>query len=275
MQILDLNQTTFSVAFSQLKNIDEVNEDIFRYIVLNCIRSYVSRFRKDYGELIIACDSTENWRKDVFPYYKARRAKSREDSKVDWNKIFKSFNVVREELKEFFPYKVVEVPKAEADDVIAVIAQEASEPVLILSGDTDFMQLHSKNIKQYDVVRKRHISTTIKTYLFEHILEGDVSDGVPNVLSADDTFVLNKRQRPLTKKRKEFFLKNPLEQYSTGEKRNFLRNKQLIDLNCVPEEIKINILEQYKELPVKNKSKLFNYFYDKKLMKFIDSIQEF
>lgn len=260
-----------------IKKHDEINADFLRYMILNSIRSHVMKRVKNsgYGDLVIACDSRNNWRKEVFPYYKASRKTDRDNSTIDWEKVFESFNTVREELKEYFPYTVIDVERAEADDIIATLCGYG-EKTLILSGDTDFVQLHDMMVEQYDPVRKKKVQiNNTELYLKQHILEGDKSDGIPNILSDDDTFVLKKRQKPLTKKRMDILLSIHPNGYSPTEKRNYQRNMQLIDLTYIPEDIKLNIKEQYDNRPTKNKSKLFNYFYDRKLTKFMDSLQEF
>lgn len=259
-----------------LKNQNEFNTDFLRYMILNSLRSYNMKLFKGRGEIVIACDSKDNWRKDIFQYYKASRKTDREKSKINWEEIFKAFDTVKSELKEYFPYTVIDVHRAEADDIIAVLAKNGGK-TLILSGDTDFVQLHDNFlIEQYNPVRKKFVTIPHpELYLKEHIIEGDVSDGVPNIRSADDTFVLGNRQKRLTKNIKDYLIKTDPSLYPAVEKRNYERNKTLIDLTCIPEEIKLNINDEYNNKPTKNKSKLFNYFYDRKLIKFIDNLQEF
>ena len=274
MILPDLNQTTFSVMFAQAGKKIPIDENLLRHIILNCIRSY-NVAHKEFGELVICSDSTNNWRKDIFPYYKANRKQSRDASTLNWTEIFTYFDNIKSELNEFFPYPLIQVDKAEADDIIAEIPSMVDEKILILSGDTDFVQLHNDQVSQYDIVRKRKITNKNKNYLKEHIIEGDRSDGIPNILSADDTFFLKKRMKTLTTKKKDMLIATDPNLYPSVEKRNYQRNKELIDLTCTPEDIKLNIRAKYVSSPRKDKSKLFNYFYDKKLTKFISSIQEF
>lgn len=277
MILVDLNQITFSNLAVLISKGTIVDNDTMRYMVLNSIRAYNAKLFKGWGEVVIACDSKHNWRKDVFPFYKARRKKRRkEETKINWEKVFGAFDVVKSELKEFFPYTVIDVDKAEADDIVGTLCK-TGERTLILSGDSDFIQLHDGFlISQYNPVKKKFISNNDPVkYLKEHIIEGDAGDDVPNVLSADDTFIMDKRQKRLTSKKFKYLMENDPENYPSVEKRNFFRNKQLIDLSCTPKNIMQAINDQYQNKPVKDKSKLFNYFYDRKLTKFIDSIQEF
>ena len=171
-----------------------VEEDMVRHMILNSLRMYRERFFDEFGELVICYDSKHYWRREYYPEYKASRKKTRETSGHDWNNIFGCLNSIKEELTESFPYKVIEVYGAEADDIIASLCMEHASScpnILILSGDKDFVQLHKyKEVKQYSPVTKKFINGPDPIeYLYEHILKGDVSDGVPNVLSPDNTFV--------------------------------------------------------------------------------------
>ena len=163
----------------------QVEEGMVRHMVLNAIRSYKQKFSHEYGEMIIACDNTNYWRKQIFPYYKANRKKAIEKSELNWKDIFECMNKIRAELKEFFPYKVIDVESAEADDIIGTLTREFSSElnngvkILILSGDKDFIQLHVyPNVSQYDPVRKKWIKhEDPERFLHEHILKGDAGDG--------------------------------------------------------------------------------------------------
>jgi len=276
--ILDYNQVALAnLMVSGPKNIN-ANEDLLRHMILNSIRMNKVKFEKEFGELVIACDATSNWRKQFFPYYKANRKKNRQDSGLDWNEIFRVLNMVRDELAEFFPYPTVRVEHAEADDVIATLCHEhgrelGGEPILILSGDKDFQQLQKyANVKQFDPVRKRWLKCNDpELFLKEHIIKGDTGDGIPNVLSSDDTFVANARQKPLRAKRMDELLKEVPEELL----HNYHRNRMMIDLDRVPAEIKQETLQQLSEQSSKTRAKLFNYFIKYKLKNLTECISEF
>lgn len=283
MIIVDLSQVMISNLMVQLGNHTnaEIEEDLLRHMILNSIRSYNVKFRNEYGEMIIACDAGNNWRKQVFPYYKANRKKSRENSELNWNAIFDTLGKVREELKAFFPYRVIQVDTAEADDIIGTLVQtygNTNEKILILSGDKDFMQLQSyMNVKQYDPVQKRWRTTNDPDrFIKEHIMRGDTGDGVPNFLSADDTFVVGGRQKPISKKKLDTWIDSDPKQFCDEKMlRGYLRNQQLVDLSFIPENIKAEVLEQYEEQGGKGRQHLFNYFIDKRLKLLLESINEF
>jgi len=284
--IVDINQVILSNLLVQLGNHTnaELDENMIRHMTLNSLRMNRTKFQ-EFGELVIACDSGNVWRKTHFPYYKANRKKSKETSELDWNAIFNCLNKIRSELKEFFPYRVISVDTAEADDIISTLISEfgtdlnTGESILILSGDKDFVQLHRYgNIKQYDPTRKKYITTNDPDqYLIEHIIKGDAGDGVPNMLSPDNCFVIGQRQTTMSKKRltelSEAIKKNTIETHSAY--RNYLRNKQIIDLSMTPDYIREKVMIEYNEQANKKRDKLLNYFIQHKLKNLIESIGDF
>lgn len=285
MILVDLNQVMLSNLLMQLGNHTnaEIEEGMVRHMVLNSLRSYRIKFGSEYGELVIACDNTNYWRKQYFPYYKANRKKARENSDLDWKAVFECLNKIREELKEFFPYKVIDIESAEADDIIGTISNkygselDFGEKILILSGDKDYIQLHKySNIRQYDPTRKKWVThNDPQQYLKEHILRGDSGDGVPNVLSSDNCFVIGERQKPLTAKRLEQHLNLKPEEMESVVSRNYYRNEKLIDLTFTPVELQEKIMESFNSQTNKNRSKLMNYFIANKLKNLLEHINEF
>lgn len=285
MIILDFSQVMISNLMMQLGNHTNIpiEEGLFRHMVINSLRSYKTKFSEEFGEIIIACDDKNYWRKQVFPYYKANRKKNRDASEIDWAHVFECFNKIKQEIKEYFPYRVVQVDSAEADDIIATLVGEygtdlnGPTKILILSGDKDFIQLHSYgNVKQYDPVRKKWIShNDPKRFLFEQILKGDTGDGVPNVLSPDAVFVSGGRQRPLTQKKIDKIYSDGGVMLDPTADRNYMRNKQMIDLSMIPDFIKNEVINKYNGEAGKDYSKLFNYFIDHKLKLLIENIGEF
>lgn len=287
MIIVDLSQVMISSLMASIahnKSNPVIEEDMIRHMILNTIRSIKVKLGKEYGEMVIACDSSGYWRKQLFPYYKANRKKAKENSNIDWNEVFECLNKIRYELKTYFPYRVIEVANAEADDIIGTLAQtfgndlNSGEKIMIVSGDKDFVQLQKYgNVSQYDPVRKKEIThPDPHQFLKEHILSGDSGDGVPNFLSNDNCFVVGERQKPLTAKRMEHYLKLSPEEFGDERLvRNFHRNLQLIDLSFIPQEIMGNIMEEYEAQANKTRQHLFNYFIKHRLKMLMDSINEF
>ena len=287
MILVDMSQISLASMMMHLNmnKTTKPDENMVRHMILNSLRMYRSRFKQEYGELVLCFDSRHYWRRDHFPNYKAGRKKGRESSNLDWDAIFGCLNEIKQELKDFFPYKFVEVYGAEADDIIGALCLELeydNGKTLILSGDKDFIQLHRfNNVSQYSpITKKMMVNDNPHQYLEEHILKGDSSDGVPNVLSPDNTFVDGIRQKPLSKKKIEEWTGEilvPVEMaIPDGEvKRNFQRNQQLIDLSKTPKEIFLACLKEYQDSPEGDRSKLLNYFTKKRLKNLTESIGEF
>ena len=235
--------------------------------------------------MVIACDSKNVWRREIFPNYKAGRKANRAKSEHDWDAIFSMLHNIKDEIKTFLPYKVIEIETAEADDIIAtlikktkrIIAPEHKKNILILSGDKDFIQLHDKNVKQYNPVLNKFVGKGEEPslYIKEHILKGDRSDGIPNVLSDDNVFIEGRRQRPLTKKKIESWVNEMVMTFTEEEQKNYDRNRQLIDLSLIPPAIQAKIYNEYTEVKVAHRSKILNYFITRKLKTLIEVIDEF
>ena len=287
MILVDMSQISLASMMMHLNmnKSTKPDEGMVRHMILNSLRMYRSKFKEEYGELILCFDSKHYWRRDYFEYYKAGRKKSREDSNLDWDSIFSCLNEIKQELKDYFPYKHLEVYGAEADDIIAALCLELefdNGKTLILSGDKDFIQLHRfTNVTQYSPITKKYVNGEDPyVYLKEHILKGDTSDGIPNVLSPDHTFVEGLRQKPLGKKKIAQWTGDvlvPVEMALPNDevKRNFQRNEQLIDLSKSPSEIYMSCLNAYKDAPEGDRSKLLNYFIEKRLSNLTESIGEF
>jgi len=284
MILVDMNQISLASVMMHL-NItkrDSVEGGMVRHMILNSLRMYRERFFKEYGELVICYDSKHYWRRDIFPQYKAGRKKTRDSSSHDWNDIFEFLNAFKDEMIEFMPYKVLEVYGAEADDIIYTLTHEFeydNGKTLILSGDKDFIQLQRyKNVTQYSPITKKFINGVVwNEYLDEHILRGDTSDGVPNVLSPDNTFVDGLRQRPLGKKKIQSWVEHNIEDVLPNDevKRNYQRNKKLIDLTEVPQELFMEITQTWAEAKSNPRSKLLNYFIQNRLSDLMDCIGDF
>ena len=284
MILVDMNQISLANVMMHLNVTQRTSVDVgmVRHMILNSLRMYRQSYFREYGELVICYDSKHYWRREYFPEYKAGRRKSRETSSHDWDDIFECLNAIKSEIKDNFPYKVLEVYGAEADDIIATLCGELefdNGKTLILSGDKDFIQLHKfKNVKQYSPITKKFINgEDPDEYLYQHILKGDSSDGIPNVLSPDNTFVDGLRQRPLSKKKIAEWAGPLCEQFlpSDEAKRNYQRNKKLIDLTQSPNELFMECKKAYDDAPEGDRSKLLNYFIDKRLNNLTESIGEF
>lgn len=276
-----MNQVTISNLMIQIKD-EPLSEDLVRHMVLNSLRSYKTKFSKDFGELVLCYDDRHCWRKDYFPYYKQNRKKARSESSLNWNELFDILTKIQNELEENFPYKVLKIEGAEADDIIAIISNRISstpnlyEDILIISGDKDFIQLHEKNnVKQYSPTLKKFVvDDNPEQYKFEHIIRGDKGDGVPNVLSQDTVFVDELRQRPITKKKLTEWKENGIPE---GEiKRNYQRNKTLIDFDSIPNELGELIYNMWvNKITQSDRSKILPYFMKHRLKELTEKLGDF
>lgn len=293
MMIVDFNQTAISNLMAEVggRNDVEIEVPLLRHMILNSIRGYKQKFGNKYGELVIACDNQNYWRRKEFSYYKAGRKKAREDSGFNWKLIFEALTMIREEINDYFPYKVINVDGAEADDIIAVLAEwsqsndlanglfDEPKPFLVLSGDHDFIQLQKwNNVQQYSPIQKKFVKSDIspEKYAFEHIIKGDKGDGIPNILSADDSIVNGVRQKPITQKKLDEWFKHPELMPNEDEfKKNYIRNKKLVSFDSIPANIKESIINSYTNQPEKDKSKLLNFFVQNRMKNMMELIEEF
>ena len=279
MILIDYNAIAISNVVTQKLDIDE---NLVRHMILNSLRMYRSKYKDKFGELVICTDGKKNWRYDVFPNYKFKRKDARKESKMDWNELFRITNMVLEEIKENYPYKVVEHERCEADDIIAAICENTQEfgkhePVLIVSSDKDFVPLQKyDNITQYSPMKKKFIKEEHpRKQMIELILKGDQADGIPNVLSNDDVFVEGIRQTPLRKNIIEELTKDPL---SMGKEiyRNYQRNYKLINLSMTPDLVKEEIIYNYEsQKPPTDKKMVFNHLVAKRCRMLLENVEDF
>ena len=287
MILVDLNQVLLSGLMAQIANQKpkmKLEEHLIRHMILNIIRTHLKNFRKEYGEVVLCCDNRKYWRKEFFPFYKANRKKTREKSDLDWHLIFDMLAKFKQELKENFPYKVIDVEGAEADDIIGTLVPRhiMSENILIISSDGDFPQLQMYNgksqytVKQYNPAQKKFIlSENPLEELKEKVIRGDKGDGIPNVLSSSDCFVRDIRQTPISKGKLDKLMEKDYGEWEDENARiGFSRNQTLIDLRHIPGDIKDKIINTYEEtIPVKGK--ILDYFIANKLKNLMEVIEEF
>ena len=260
---------------------ERFGEDFIRHLVLNSIRSYRNKYKNKYGEIVICTDFHSSWRKEVFPFYKAHRKVAREKQKtekgMDWSALFDTISKIIVEIDTFFPYKVIRVPHAEGDDVIAVLSRAFKEKSLIVSSDKDFSQLYKyKWIRQFSPMKQKMLNNIDPImYLKEHIIRGDKGDGIPNILSNDDCIVSGVRQKSISKKKIVNWLDQDPHDFNDEMKRGWIRNKILIDFDLIPRKIATAILEQYNEEKKYQQGQLVNYFIKNRLKYLMENMGDF
>ena len=196
---------------------------------------------------------------------------------MDWKFIFDTLHTVKMEIKENFPYKYMYVEQAEADDIIAVLTKHYSdkEDILIVSGDKDFQQLHKyRGVQQYSPNLSKMIQCEDPhAFLKEHILRGDKSDGIPNILSNDNCLDEGIRQTPLRKPMVDKYMRISIEN-DDKYYRNYLRNQTLIDLDFIPEDMEQSILNEFDNVDVPS-GLVFDYLRKHRLNELLDNIEDF
>jgi len=281
MILVDLNQVLISNLMAQTRGKSDIkpNKEMIRHMVINSLRGFNLKFKEQYGTMVLCADAGDPWRRDIYPNYKHARRKGRVDSDTDWDNIFNCITEIKNEIAENFPYVMMYIEKAEADDIIgALVFNHTNEPIMIISGDKDFIQLQSnKNVKQYSPIQKVFVGEGLdpKKFLHEQIIKGDRSDGIPNILSPDDIFLTGEKQRPINKKRLEEWANVSNIPLGSETSKYYERNKQLIDLSCMPKELERTIINTYREYKIPNRSKLLPYFMQHKLKALMTNIGDF
>jgi 5'-3' exonuclease len=281
-----------------LKGDEAEVKNLIRHVTLSTLKSYKKKYAKEYGELVICCDGRKYWRKEIYEHYKASRKKMRDNSDLDWKLIFDTLSEMREDIGKNFPWRVIHVDRAEADDIIAVMTEwvqtndliiqglmEEPQQILILSSDKDFKQLQlapfsSGNVRQWSPMQKKFIQATkqeIIDFTVEHIVKGDTGDGIPNILSKDDVFVSGERQKPVSAKRLAEFIEKGIDACrSDDERRNWSRNAMLVAFDNIPKDVKETIVTTYlNNKPKGDKMTVMNYLIEHRCRLLLDELEDF
>ena len=297
MILVDYSQVALSAILTfqrELKGTESEVKNLIRHVTLSTIKSYKKKYGKDYGQIVICCDGRKYWRRDFFQHYKAGRKKAREASDLDWGLIFDTLSEMRDDLAKHFPYKVMHIERCEADDIIAALTKyaqenelvqeglvEESQKILILSSDKDFKQLQLyPNVKQWSPMQKKYVTATqreIIEYKIEHIVKGDSGDGIPNIMSKDDVFVVGERQRVVTAKRLQEFIENGfIACKNDDERRNWQRNTVLVDFDHIPDDVRGEIVQSYiNTKPTGDKMTIMNYLIEHRCRLLLDELEDF
>jgi 5'-3' exonuclease len=301
MILVDYSQVALAAILTfqrELKGTESEVKNLIRHVTLSTLKSYKKKYGKEYGELVICCDGRKYWRKEAFAHYKASRKKNREASDLDWHLIFDTLNEMRQDIAKHFPWRVIHVDRAEADDVIAVMTEwvqtndlvveglmEEPQKILILSSDKDFKQLQlapfsSGNVRQWSPMQKKYIQASkqeILNFTIEHIVKGDTGDGIPNILSKDDVFVVGDRQKPVSAKRLAEFMEKGIDACRTDEeRRNWQRNAMLVAFDNIPADVKQSIVDTYlSNKPKGDKMTVMNYLIENRCRLLLDELEDF
>jgi len=283
MLLIDMSNLAFGTMIDYCSKTKEKPDiDLARRLIISRIADIKTKLKAYSDEIVLCYDGRRYWRRQLFPEYKGKRAEGREKMDFDWDMFFPVYEQLKEELKEYFPWKSIQVEGAEADDVIAVLAMIYGNQidVCIWSSDHDYIQIQQNvcpKVKQYSGYHKKFLTPKNKSYdMFEHVVKGDTGDGIPNILSDDDTFITKgKRQKSITKLKLEEWSKFGLAQpekfcpdFETLKR--FERNMTLVDFRRIPDEIKSEIANAY-QLTEVVKGKMFSYLAANRLTKLMSS----
>lgn len=280
MLLIDYNQAMILSLTAGKGRIQRYSEDEMRLAFIEKLRQIIKKYKTSYGQTIVCCDAKHSWRKDFFPLYKASRKAEKEASTIDWPWIMSAIDTFRDELVTHFPFKTIHVDGAEADDIIAVLCRNIPEKHLIYSSDRDFLQLQSLDyVEQYSPTTQNFITIdNPEMYLKEKIIKGDRGDGIPNILSEDNIFMIpDKRQKSITTGRLSKWLPMEPDEFCDNATmlRNWHRNKTLIDFHEIPNSVSESIINTYENAPIHRKDGLLKYFMNHRATDFIKDIQDF
>jgi 5'-3' exonuclease, N-terminal resolvase-like domain len=246
------------------------------HITFNSIKKAWQDFR---GRHVVFCLEGRSWRKDYYKPYKANRQETRDTMTEKQQEEDAIFWEAFDEFKNFITEKtnctVLQHPNLEADDLIAGFIQSHPDAKhVIISTDSDFQQLISSNVSQYNGVQDHHIThegyfdakgKPVKDkhtgenkkpfdpewMLFEKCMRGDTSD---NVFSAYPKVRKNKLEEAFQDRKNKGFAWNNLMlqrwvDHNGTEHRvleDYERNRKLIDLTQQPDDIKEKIVDTIK-----------------------------
>lgn len=301
MIVIDFSQVVISNAQVQLgKELKSPNPDVknlIKHMFFSSVLTYKKMF-PNAGQVVVACDGREYWRKTYFPYYKGHRKLHRDADTIDWDFLYKCMDEIKDDLREHFPYKVIQIANAEADDIIAVLAKYTQseelvseglfdgepQPFVIISTDNDFGQLQKyKNVKQYAPMKKKMVTNANPyEYVIEHICEGDAGDNVPNICTPDSwakerTEGLSTRAKSFMKSRQRDFVLKGIDACANEQERaHWKRNQMLVDFDYIPTSVSETIIHTYKTTEVKgSKTKIMSYLIKNRMKLLMQSLGEF
>ena len=289
--LIDFSQIVISTIMHTYNEGDKIDTKLVRHVVLNTLRYNVLKNKQLYPNIVICVDNSKDgyWRRKLCYYYKKNRHDKREESEWDWEGIFEGMHTVIAELKETFPYIVIDNPHTEADDVIGVLAEYISlnhpeTPILITSSDGDFtqLQIHPK-VKQWSPMQKKWVKpkhgSPTRDLLYK-IIKGDKKDAVAAYTSPSDYWITRldgeKQKSIKTKFMAEVFEAKDFKSMFEGEElRRIKENEILLDLRRIPDSIKNPILHEYLHQVPAKRGGIYRYFVKHALVKLLDVSSEF
>lgn len=246
--ILDVSGMAVSAAMAQKAELGEdvVSLGFLRHMILMSLLSNRRRFKSEYPELVLACDAPNNWRKIAHLFYKAHRQALKDADSFDWDTYFVNFNIIKDEIRAIFPFKMIQVDGAEGDDIVGVLSNHLTDKKILIHGkDKDFHQCCANpNVKLWNpMTQKLSVDDNPKYNIFAKCCRGDAGDGVPNILSPTNSFTDKIRQKQLRETKIQEYFTSGIADFEI--KSRFDTNQKLIDFNYIPDDLKKQIIAAY------------------------------
>lgn len=291
MILIDFSQLAIASAYAAYAAHGRIEDSVLWRYTIQSVIAMRRKHTEKYGHDTVLCCDDGSWRDSVFAYYKWKRRHKDQTHDIDWPHINSMIKEIAASLGKHFGFRVVMVHGAEGDDVIAVLAHHLaesapdnlfgdgianSEKPIIVSVDKDFGQLLDV-ADQYNQRTKKMVTGNPSLLLKEQIIRGDASDGIPNILSADNVFAEGIRQRPITVGRIEKWLPMDVSQIADGNQdilNNWKRNERLISLQgTTPPVIASDIIRQFEEQTAIKSVGLSTFLFDKGLFSLLKNAQ--
>lgn len=267
--LVDLNNLNIRTLFAgHGVNWEKEGYGFHRHLVLNTLFANIRKFNP--CEIILCIDAVKtSWRKKVYSEYKANRKLLRDASDFDWSSYFEHINIFVEDLK-FLPFKVIQVPYSEADDIIAVLSKNLSDSEnIVLSSDSDFIQLlKNPHVKIFDPLKNKYVTDKDPDRtLHIKIIQGDSGDNIPAIKErvGEKTAI----------KLLDTGALGPLLESSSEIRDKYERNKTLISFDYIPNAIGKLVLDTYHSYPVNKEPRdYYRWFIEHKLRKLVDDFSK-
>ena len=231
--IFDISNLMMRCLFAQIPSPTETK---FKEFKMTFLSSFMKVIKDNAPDKVIAVEDSESWRKEIYPDYKANRAAKRDSSVIDFDVFFPVFTEFLEKLQKCFGnIQFMKVPRAEADDIIAVLVKNKPEwDIINVSSDKDFYQLFAyRNYRQFDGVKHEFIECiNPEQELLVKIILGDKGDNVPGL------------KRGVGPVKAMALVNENLDKWLDEQclRERYELNTKLISFKCIPKDIEISIM---------------------------------
>ena len=252
---------------SDKKKVVSMDTELFKFRVFDAI--YKSLYKvQGVNEVVLAMDDRRSWRKLYWTKYKSHRKDARDklnfESIGGWEGYYDMYEGFLSEIRDHFPFKMIQCKDTEADDVIGVLCLDKPQDFYIISNDKDFLQLSRKNVKIYNPLKKTHVDhPNPELFLVEECMKGQAKDNIFNVKTPLD-WPDGKRKPGFGEKAFEKVLAHSggWEQWLTDNdlRERYEFNRNLMDFARVPPEIKRRIIRDYDEYQKPDLTEILPFF---------------